>query len=197
MVNLFRDDIMKWIFGILIWITLVHVPLHAKNSSMGNPPLNNKPMQKYQAPQGKMNPSVISLPVSNKLTIKDVIMQETPSGGIFSIKFTVQEPGKCTIGSVVPEVVLKSESGKTEILADRLSDVYSSLGVIRLICNELEGGKGNYEYSCRFSDDKISKWIQLGISLEIESFDENNVRTTKKEYTWFDLDTRPYYYIKQ
>ena len=130
------------------------------------------------------------LQAQNMLQVTDVIMEEVGIGGRFDITFTVMEPGKCTIYSVIPDVIVKATDGQEVHLFDRLSDDYNNLGVIRLNCDELKGGSGKYLYRCDFNVPQGPVWNQIGICLHI-----NQPGLEKTEYTWFPLGTKPYYFI--
>ncbi len=147
-------------------------------------PVTGQQMQKLPKPTEGLKP------VKN-LTITNVSMDEVATGAHFRIRFSVSQKGSCKIVTVLPEVKIKAEDGRTYEVRDRLCDVYNKLGYIRLSCDELRGGEGKYEY-CGIFADKGAVWNQIGICLVI---DEPGLSTT--ECTWYPLGTKPYYFLQQ
>ncbi len=172
-----------WIFFVVSFSTAQQRVIQ-KTKPERPQPMTGQQMQKLPKPPEGLKP------VKN-LVITNVSMGEVATGAHFRIKFSVNQKSGCKIGMVVPEVKVKAEDGRIYDVRDRLCDVYSPLGNIRLSCDELRGGEGKYEY-CGIFADKGPVWNQIGICLVIN---EPGLSTT--ECTWYPLGTKPCYFLQQ
>ncbi len=145
-----------------------------------------------------------------RLTVTDLTVNDAAAGAPggqrvqFSVRVTVQEPGRCSIGSVEPVLVAKTADGKTapvRVISARgascIQGQYKDdrpfllTGECPMICDELRGGQATMEFGSD-SDNPLPALTQLGVCFNYAAAPDG-----QQECTWYPLETVNYYRLKK
>ncbi len=159
---------------------------------------------------GERPPAVRSVAQVKRLTVTDLTVNDSAAGAPggqrvqFRIRVTVQEPGRCSIGSVEPVVLGKTADGTTApirvISAREASCIQGQYkddrpfllsGECPMICDELRGGQATMEFGSD-SDKPLPVLSQIGVC-----FDYDAASDRQQECTWYPLETVYYYRLKK